>query len=398
MSIAKGGSSASKFYLGSTEVTKIYKGDTLVYGGTSPVLPYDAEVEYLQSDGNQYFTLPVVPSEATDAFEIEFRRTASTNQQRFCHAGTGGVFQVYVNGNGRVAYTRDTNWVAAFSNNRGSLGVVKHLLKVDYYNKTVTYDCDTASIGSTTKVANDNLVVTGKSGTNATFQGIIYGVRFWRSGTLMYDLVPVRKDGVGYFFDKIHSQLYANEGTGNWTIGYDKLTSLSSYTQLEYIQNTTRTATSPFIDTMVSSAAGTIDMSMEVRWNTISSSYRQVFGSDYRPFWGCDAGVYKTSGTDMGLPTPSTSSYDSVDMTTYGGGASISSTMYLFRAASPSNKVQTTTTYICQCRLKAYKIKVGGVLVRDFVPVLHPSGVYGMFDKVENKFYASANSGSFSGG
>lgn len=396
--IAKGGTSASKFYLGSSEVTKIYKGDTLVYGGTSPVLPYDAEVEYLQSDGNQYFTLPVAPSEATDAFQIEFRRTSNTAQQRFCHANGEATFQVYANGSSRVAYSRNGNWVAAWNGNNGALGVVKHTLKVDYYNRKVTYDCGTANISSTTKSASGNLVVTGPYNANAVFKGLIYGVKFWRSGVLKYDLIPVRKNGVGYFFDKVNEVLYANEGTGNWTIGYDKLTSLSSYTRLEYIQNTSTAATAPYLDTGVSSSAGSIDMEMTVKWDTIDSSMRQLMGCSYNPFWGCDAGAYKADGADMGLPTPSTSSYDTVTLTGATGQSSYPNSMSLFRAVTPTARAQTATTYICLCRLAGYKIWVDGGLVRNYVPVLHPAGVYGMFDNVENKFYASATSVGFSGG
>ena len=72
--------------------------------------------------------------------------------------------------------------------------------------------------------------------------------------------------------------------------------------------------------------------------------------------------------------------------------------MSLFRIYEPANKINTTTTYIASCKIKNYKIWQGGTLVRDYVAVQHPSGRYGLFDKVENKFYDSANSGSFTGG
>lgn len=39
MSIAIGGNSVSKMYVGSTEIIKAYIGDTLVYGGTQPTIP-----------------------------------------------------------------------------------------------------------------------------------------------------------------------------------------------------------------------------------------------------------------------------------------------------------------------------------------------------------------------
>lgn len=64
-------------YIGSDEVTKVYLGSDLVWEKNA--LPYDAELEWLTSDGNQYFTLPVAPSEGTDAIEMDIRRSTNTN-------------------------------------------------------------------------------------------------------------------------------------------------------------------------------------------------------------------------------------------------------------------------------------------------------------------------------
>lgn len=63
--IAKGGSPASKFYLGSTEVTKIYKGDTLVYGGEEVTIPYIEEGLTNYWDGIWNANLGTHNSEAT---------------------------------------------------------------------------------------------------------------------------------------------------------------------------------------------------------------------------------------------------------------------------------------------------------------------------------------------
>ena len=359
--------------------------------------PYDAELEYLQSDGNQSFTLPVIPSEATDAIEISFRCTSSTVQQRFCLANSESTFQVYINASGRVAYSRNDTWTAAWNNDTGKIGLVKHNLKIDYYNNIVTYDCTIVKIDTTSKTATHNLVITGKYGSSYTgLIGHIYGIKFWRSDELMFDLIPVRKNGVGYFFDKINAVFYENEGTGSWTLGYDKLTNISDYKKLKYIENTRTTATAPYIDTGIASNAGIINMNMHVMWNTIDSSKRQLMGVSTGPFWGCDEGEYKSNNTSMSLQTPSTDTFDNIHMIPYSTPSTVNS-IGLFRALNPTSKGQTTTTYICLCKLAAYKISVNNKLVRDYVPVLHPAGVYGLFDNIENKFYASATSVDFTG-
>lgn len=55
-----------KMYLGGTAIGKAYLGDDLVYdssgGGTTPVLPYDTEIEYLQSTGAQYINTGIKPT------------------------------------------------------------------------------------------------------------------------------------------------------------------------------------------------------------------------------------------------------------------------------------------------------------------------------------------------
>ena len=45
-----------------------------------------------------------------------------------------------------------------------------------------------------------------------------------------------------------------------------------------------------------------------------------------------------------------------------------------------------------------YKWQENGVLVREFVPCINDSGVVGMFDLVEQKFYGNAGGGNFTAG
>lgn len=389
-------------YIGSDEVTKVYLGSDLVWEKNT--LPYDAEVEYLQSDGDQYFTLPVAPSEGTDAIEIEFRRTTATTQQRFCHASGEATFQVYANGSNRLAYSRNGTWTVMSNSDRALLGTVRHTVKVDYYNKKCSFDFYTTTIASTSKQATGNLVLFGLYTTNTTFKGQIFSVKFWRSGTLIYDLIPVRKNGVGYFYDKINGVLYSNEGTGSWTVGYDKKTSLSDYTQIDYIQNTSTTANAPYIDTGISNDAtnANIQMQMTVKWDSVDSSKDQQFGSTYFVAWGCYQGVwnraYLLDDTDLTGVTPSTSEYVTVKSTQFTGTPTYKCPIALFRKYQAGKRSNGDTTYICRCSVSSYKIWVGGTLVRDFIPVIHPANVYGMWDKVEGKFYPSASSGSFTGG
>ena len=43
-----------------------------------------------------------------------------------------------------------------------------------------------------------------------------------RSNIVKIDLIPVRKNGIGYMYDKVSGQHFGNKGTGQFIIGQDK--------------------------------------------------------------------------------------------------------------------------------------------------------------------------------
>ena len=50
----------------------------------------------------------------------------------------------------------------------------------------------------------------------------LYSLQWKRSGDLLFDLVPVRDNGVGYLYDKVSGELFGNDGSGSFTYGNDK--------------------------------------------------------------------------------------------------------------------------------------------------------------------------------
>ena len=53
----------SKIYLGSEEISKVYFEDKKIYDNSISFLPYDAEVEYIQSSGTQYINTQIPVSD-----------------------------------------------------------------------------------------------------------------------------------------------------------------------------------------------------------------------------------------------------------------------------------------------------------------------------------------------
>jgi hypothetical protein len=49
----------------------------------------------------------------------------------------------------------------------------------------------------------------------------IYYFRIYDGSNLLIDLIPVKVGTIGYMFDKLSNQLFANEGSGNFTLSPD---------------------------------------------------------------------------------------------------------------------------------------------------------------------------------
>lgn len=60
-----------------------------------------------------------------------------------------------------------------------------------------------------------------------------------------------------------------------------------------------------------------------------------------------------------------------------------------------ANNVSGTASQFAKARFKMFQIYDNGTLVRDYVPCKNSSGVVGLFDVVNSKFYTNAGSGTF---
>lgn len=221
----------SKLYLGETPIAKAYLGENLVWSATQP-LPYDAEVKYLESTGTQWIDLGTTFS--SDAgLEIQAAFTAKTTDIYPVLVGglsdidwLGDYFALYED-SGYVTL-EDTeagaevsaddidgaDFVAQMNYNNSGI----FMLAVDGYSPTqssghaVTVSSNICLFGAT--LPNNNVV-------NLT-QAKVYAAKITKGTSVVRDLIPVRKDGVGYMYDRVSGQLLGNSGTGYLTIGPDK--------------------------------------------------------------------------------------------------------------------------------------------------------------------------------
>ena len=187
-------------------------------------LPYDAEIEYLESTGSQWintgincnsnYILEVEVQGAKGREGILGARISSTNSAHSL---------VYPSGKEVIRYTSGDMNSNIFGNVNLSL---YNILKADY-NKLYIND---ALVGTSSKSVAFTLnfpYYLFALNTNGSVSNLgakkIKMCRIWDEDSLLLDLIPVRKGQVGYMYDKMSRQLLGNQGTGDFILGPDKI-------------------------------------------------------------------------------------------------------------------------------------------------------------------------------
>lgn len=224
-----GSNKLGKMYLGSTAIGKAYLGEDLVYdssGGDTPVLPYDAKIEYLQSTGSQYIDTGIV---ATTNFECELKGQYIQNNNTY----------------DTILGSYDNNFAVAIGLQSGSSGklysqlgtsaplsqastLALHTFKSSLKNGTLKIDVDGTSVTTTFEGSLSALSMymfarhRQDTGVGNYSKAKVYYCKIWNGGNLVFDAIPVRVGQVGYMYDRISGQLLGNGGSGSFTLGNDK--------------------------------------------------------------------------------------------------------------------------------------------------------------------------------
>ena len=196
-------------------------------------LPYDAEVEYLQTTGTQYIDTGVKPTQDTD-FYAEFAVADSTVNTTFFLVwdSTGNVNdKSYGLSNIPRSNTfQFRRWGRIWI----SSGVMQANTKYTYRSEAnkIYIDDVLKGTGSIATFSIDgNLILFAENDVPHSYRPnkgitpypyiICYAFRLYNSGVLIRDFIPVRKGTVGYMYDRVSGQLFGNAGTGSFILGPD---------------------------------------------------------------------------------------------------------------------------------------------------------------------------------
>lgn len=200
------------------DVIKIMKGSELMWP-----LPYDAEVEYLQSSGTQYIATNVIPTSST-GMSLDFQRSV-TNDTFYMgmRNGTGDVRFVIAGASNRHYVGYGKVYSLTNSNNFNRNEVALNL----YNSRKATFNGDGNSTSLNTLPFTPNrpiYIFKANDAVNSTTPCAckVFGAKITEGNTLVHDFIPVRKNGVGYLYDKVSGELFGNDGSGIFGIGPDK--------------------------------------------------------------------------------------------------------------------------------------------------------------------------------
>lgn len=187
-------------------------------------LPYDAEVEWIESTGTQYIDTGIVISQTTAevkcVFQLEF---TSIPRDTTTH-----LYIVSLPNLGVQVYTANLRMYNQYAISDIIYTGQEYLIETitTAKKRTIQINEGTVALQNFNRdISGQHLYLLGNkefglNGRNSKAKHQFYKVFF--DDVLMLDLIPVRKRNVGYMYDKVSGELFGNAGTGQFILGQDK--------------------------------------------------------------------------------------------------------------------------------------------------------------------------------
>lgn len=361
------------------------------------------EVEYLETTGTQNIQNIIINQNDTVYFKAQ---TASdiTSEQGIIGSEASSKFEFYVKTNNIRAWSG-----CAFIN--------------PWTTTPVTTYQDFTVKGTITLADGSAINLFSYATSRLFFKGKIYFLKFYTSaGTQKYNFVPCyrKSDNKPGMYETVTKTFYVNNGSGEFICGPVKKSLPNTYIPLDYIQS----SGTQWIDTGIT-YNGNIISQINLKFEVISKStntWPYIFGA-----WSADSAntcrcLINTATDQIGgkingnaptneylvqykLNTPyeyiqKTNSFvingttQSLTLTT--GSTYCNKNIFLFTRSDTSSTAGSTGN---TSKIRLYYCNIynnNNILVRQFIPVLRISDSKpGMYDLVNDVFYANGGSGEF---
>lgn len=226
-----GGTEITDIALGSIPIERAYMGSQLVWEKSSPALPYDAQVEWLATDGLAYIDTGFKPKNTT-RFEIVMDIPTLEQDTWFFggrNSSSAGQMALFNNGSwswrfgNKNASNSTTIATGEYTFDNHTSGAPRQLyIKHNNTTLTLTATNNTFTCNYNFYIFTLNVNGGGPSASNMQDGLKCISAKIWDNTTLVRDYIPVRKNGVGYLWDNVTEELYGNaRATGAFTYGND---------------------------------------------------------------------------------------------------------------------------------------------------------------------------------
>lgn len=422
-------------------------GDFVLGPDVAPAA-YANEIAFLESTGSQYIDTGIKPTNNT-------RFVITMDLPRMNVNDLGAWFFGSRNGAGEaqcgVIYDRRPSvraWQWVYGNNQNVYSVepVSGITVFDNYTTSGANELKindlTLSVTANTFTGNYNFYLfTYNNAGNPILANILVGqklisAKLYEGTTLVRDFIPVEYNNIGYMYDKVSGEFFANQGTGKFVLGhraprFDGKACARSYTRrqlmaenyvghapagykwVDYIENTS----TAFINTGV--AANVISrIECSMRMNTLRDhgNANNYFGSQGSQLilkvltnnrflinWHSTSSVYDFNNNVWNQRITIICDYPS-------NSATVGKTTKSMKAQAIT---ETSNLLIMRCLTNTTSLNYSGfmtcwwfkvydnngALIRDYVPIMRLSdSKYGLWDKVNKTFNISPNNVLFNGG
>lgn len=206
-------------------------------------LPYDSEIEYLESNGTQYIDTGIVPYIDT-GIEVTYMKQSTSTDRSEAIFGLQNAkntstcwYAVSVAGNSSqptyIRFGRQIYW--SVGTHLAPYDVI-NTISLNYLNNRKSKTSNTNMIFDFSGAGSYNfnydplftalysiqLFAMGGYKPTPNLTGRIYGCKITQGNRVIMDLIPVRKGSVGYMYDRATGRFFENLGTGNFILGPDK--------------------------------------------------------------------------------------------------------------------------------------------------------------------------------
>ena len=199
--------------------------DSIQQGGSS--LPYDAEIDYIETDGQASINTRIYPTSLNIKVEYYTRNNMEygwmyNTQANNTWIGSTGKRVFWKNYNASYRYD-----VSGY--NDDTWNTWKYDMQNGFYKNGTLLKSFTASLGNS-QISTMPLYIGNMNDRNsgaASVGQLAYNVRIgwckiYSGNTLVRDYIPVRVGQIGYLYDNVSGELFCNAGTGSFVLGADK--------------------------------------------------------------------------------------------------------------------------------------------------------------------------------